>query len=240
MKIININIGIVDDMEYAAKVVKSFIRSSVYSKGQDINIYTYTSSQDVMISATQIKFDILFMDIDLGDHISGINIAYKIKEIYPDCLIIYMSGYNHFYSDMVKNELFGFLEKPIDIDEFNRLFKKAIDRINNIYKKYEFKYNGIHMMVYPYQIMYAYSSLRKCNLVLNSGEILSFYEKINNLEKDLKEIYPHFIRVNKSFLVNSLYIKSYKKDAVIMNDGLELKVSRSYRDSFFNEIFKEI
>ena len=95
MKIININIGIVDDMEYAAKVVKSFIRSSVYSKGQDINIYTYTSSQDVMISATQIKFDILFMDIDLGDHISGINIAYKIKEIYPDCLIIYMSGYNH-------------------------------------------------------------------------------------------------------------------------------------------------
>lgn len=241
VNIINtVNIGIVDDVKQSTKIVEALIRNSKYSQNQKSNIYTYTSSKEIIGDLTRTKFDILFIDIDLENHISGIDVAYKIKEIYQDCLIIYISGYNNYYPKMVRNELFGFLEKPINVDEFNRLLKKAFERVDNIYKKFEFDNKGIHTMVRPYEIIYAYSQLRECHLVMDNSEILSFYKKLDDLEEELNKIYPHFVRVSKSFLVNYIHIRTVKKNAVIMDNGTELKISRIYKNSFVNKISKEI
>lgn len=235
-----INIAIVDNEPICVRIIKKFIEDSVHSKEREIKVSTYTNSKEVLDAAMQVKFDILFMDVDLENHVSGIDIAYKIKEICPDCLIIYISGYTCYYAQMVKNGLFGFLEKPIRKSEFSALFRRALERFDTVYKKYEIEYKGIHTIVRPCEIIYAYSRSRKCNFVMDGNETLTFYKKLDDLEKEINEIYPHFVRVNKSFLVNYIHIRAVRKYSVIMDNGDELSISRAYRDGSVSKIFEGI
>lgn len=59
--------------------------------------------------------------------------------------------------------------------------------------------------------------------------------------KHFSEILPHpFIRVHKSHIINSSYVKSYHKNSggyVTLEDGTEIEISSSYKEEFLR-IFK--
>ena len=241
MELINtINVGIIDDMKQSVEIVEALISNFKPHEGEKIQVYTYTTPKEIIVAAVKIQFDIVFMDIDLGGKITGINIAAKIKEIQLDCLIIYISGYTTYYPQMVKNELFGFLEKPLNPAEFYSMFEKALQRIDNNYKKYMIEYKGVHTIIRPHEIIYAYSRLRKCGLVMDDGQVMAFYKKLDDLEKELNAIYPYFIRVNKSVSVNYMRIKAIERESVTMDSGEILSISKTYRKEFHKRIFDEM
>ena len=54
-----------------------------------------------------------------------------------------------------------------------------------------------------------------------------FYGKLGEIEEQLP---AYFIRIHKSYLVNTRFIESYRPDKVILNNGEELAISRSYKE----------
>ncbi len=93
---------------------------------------------------------------------------------------------------------------------------------------YEYTFNGIHTIVNPAEIKYAYSQHRVCYLVMEDGEEHRFYKKLDELEKELEEISPEFVRTGKSFLVNRKQVRSYSHSQVMLKDGQTLPVGRAY------------
>jgi DNA-binding LytR/AlgR family response regulator len=73
-------------------------------------------------------------------------------------------------------------------------------------------------------ILYFESDKRVLN-VYTKNEVISFYEKLDNVEAELKE--KDFIRTHQSYLVNAQKIKSVSKDAVLLANGVSLPVSKS-------------
>lgn len=102
---------------------------------------------------------------------------------------------------------------------------KKVKEQKRIQYEYEFKKN--HTVVNPKDILYAYSDCRLCCLVMKNGEEHRFYKKLDQLEGELEEIYPVFVRTAKSYLVNRNYIKSFNQKHVRTRGGEILPVSRS-------------
>ena len=59
-----------------------------------------------------------------------------------------------------------------------------------------------------------------------------FYDKLDNIEKEIDEIYPCFLRANKSYYINFNYIINYTGSLVALKGDLEIKISKKYKESF--------
>ena len=73
------------------------------------------------------------------------------------------------------------------------------------------------------EIVYCEIIDRKIYLNLASGEIIDYYERIENLEMKLG---GNFFRCHRSYFINLKHLKSYKNGTAYMDNGREVPVSR--------------
>jgi two-component system response regulator YesN len=75
--------------------------------------------------------DIILSDI-MMPKMDGISFAEEVRNMYPDCIIIFLSGYAD--KDNLKSaislEAFQFIEKPVEIDVLIQTVRHAVERIN--------------------------------------------------------------------------------------------------------------
>lgn len=75
--------------------------------------------------------DLILSDIKMPK-MDGIQFAEEVRERYPDCMIIFLSGYAD--KDNLKSAIsldaFQFIEKPVDIDTLIQITGQAVDKIN--------------------------------------------------------------------------------------------------------------
>ena len=73
---------------------------------------------------------------------------------------------------------------------------------------------------------------RKVYLHLKSGDVIDYYDKMEQLEKKLDN---RFFKCHRSFLINLRYLKSYKNGIAYMENEKEIPVSR-LRSKEFSDI----
>lgn len=71
--------------------------------------------------------DIVLTDIKMP-RIDGIELATHIKQRYPNCKIIFLSGYSdkEYMKSAIKLKAVNYVEKPIDLEEITQVLKSAI------------------------------------------------------------------------------------------------------------------
>lgn len=72
--------------------------------------------------------DILLADVRMPK-MDGIDLAYKVKTINPDCSVIFMSGYSdkEYLLSAIKINALNYVEKPLNIDEVVQSLRKAVE-----------------------------------------------------------------------------------------------------------------
>lgn len=124
------NVLVCDDNKAFLKAAGLMLEK--YAELYDIEITTFDNGTDLLEYCYNNKFDVIFMDVDLGKK-NGLDIAKKLKTINPDFLIIYISAYEIYYKDMVNAEPFAFVSKsyPGNLEkELTEALKKAMDRLD--------------------------------------------------------------------------------------------------------------
>ncbi len=79
----------------------------------DAEICAFSSSDEVINALDGETVDIAFLDIELGD-ISGIELAQKIKAVYPFCNIVFCTGYRTHAIEAFELGACDYLVKPIN------------------------------------------------------------------------------------------------------------------------------
>jgi DNA-binding LytR/AlgR family response regulator len=74
-------------------------------------------------------------------------------------------------------------------------------------------------------IQYFASEGRRTHIVSKTSRD-TFYQKLDEIERLIKTKEGHFIRIHKSYLVNSRFISCYNRDCVVLNNGERLRISR--------------
>lgn len=180
-------------------------------------------------------FDIIYLDIEMNK-MNGIKTAQYIREINPEVIIIFISGYENYFLQLFEVEPFRFIKKPIDSKKFDEIFCKAYDRIMQQPINFTYQYKKLIYKILLKDIIYFESKGRIVNILLNTGEIKEFYGKLDNVEKTLCNTKIPFLRIHQSYYVNFIYIKNMSFSKVILNNGMILTISEE-RQKVVRETF---
>lgn len=71
--------------------------------------------------------NILLTDVRMP-RLNGIDLAFKARELYPNCMILFMSGYSdkEYLKSAIKLKAINYVEKPIEIEELEENLNNAI------------------------------------------------------------------------------------------------------------------
>ncbi len=81
----------------------------------------------------KLKPDIIITDINMPG-ISGLDMAFKVRELLPDCKFIIITGYDEFQyaKEAIKLKAVDFILKPIDEDELIEAIKRSTKELNKL------------------------------------------------------------------------------------------------------------
>lgn len=80
--------------------------------------------------------DIILTDVRMP-RMDGIELSFKLKELYPDCKIIFMSGYSdkEYLMSAIQLKAVNYIEKPINIHELEQAVRDAVEMCREDQKK---------------------------------------------------------------------------------------------------------
>ena len=230
-------ICIIDDNKYSIECVEKMISLSCdklkISEPSIISFNTPDSFIEWLNSNNSL--DVCFLDVNLQSKIDGLKIAKVIKETNYHTLIVFMTSYDNYFPGMVQVEPFRFLSKPIEYEHFYNIFFDVYNRIiatkseehNPIYKC---KSNGIIFAVNLNDAVYFSSYKRKIYVHCKNNFNVEFYEKLDNVEKEIRLLSNKYIRINKSYLFNKDYIENISKNNISV-EGTTYTISPKYKDN---------
>jgi two-component system LytT family response regulator len=191
--------------------------------------------------------DVVFLDVEMPGK-SGFDLLREVKHI--DFKIVFVSAHNHYSLKAIKFNAFDYLLKPVDLDEL----KQTINKLESSAAT-----PGIKIMEHllhsastgkgPGKI--AIASIDSIELI-EQDQILYFEAKgsatavwltgnkriiASKTLKEFEELLGEnfFFRIHHSYLISLKHVTKYIKGeggSVVMNNGIELEVSRRKKSDF--------
>lgn len=230
------NICVIDDNIITAKCVCKMVVDSCTNLNLSMpNVNFFTSPSDFLkwFDYNSVV-DACFLDIDLKHEVNGLILAKRIKEINYHTLLIFMTSYDTYFTEMVQVEPFRFLSKPFQYQDFHRIFVDVYKRI--ILKQsendciYKFKNNGIIFSTNLKDVIYVSSYMRKIIMMDIRNQHMEFYGKLDQVERDIKSLTDKFVRINKSYLFNKDYIENIGKNTITVKN-VTYHISPKYKQN---------
>lgn len=216
---------IIDDEELARGLIKSYINK--------VDFLELIADFESPITAMQIlkseTIDIIFLDIQMPD-LKGTDFA---KLIPKETSIIFTTAYSEYALDGFNLNALDYLLKPISFNRFLQAvnkFKKEEVIVNDTltiksgYDLYKVKFNDINYIESDNEYVVYYTSQKK---------IMS-HQTLKSLEKILPKT---FMRVHRSYIVNTQKVTALKQRDLLINDKI-IPVSDRYFDAVKTVIFK--
>ncbi len=117
-------IVVVDDEE----IVTSLVRDALEDEG--FSISTASSGPEALEIIKSNGVDLIITDIRMPQ-MDGIELASKARQISPDVVVIFMTGYANLDSakEAIKQGAFEYIMKPFELTEIRQSVAKAVDKI---------------------------------------------------------------------------------------------------------------
>lgn len=226
-----VNCILVDDEPLARNVLESYIRQ--YPQLKLLGICRNAAEALVILNKT--KVDLIFCDIQMPG-LNGLEFLSSLKHL-PKVIIT--SAYRDYAIEGFQIGVVDYLLKPFSMERFSLAMNRAIGDAakQSSIGKHEadpgflfFKVgNSIEKVIFQ-DICFVEAYGNYCKLFFKDNEkFLIVNSKISDLEKELDS--RNFIRIHKSYLVNSIHIQKVATNRVLIKEQ-SLPVSDSYKKNF--------
>lgn len=223
-------------LEVLSKLLKDFVTIPVKILGKAKNL------EDGIKIINSTKPDLVFLDIDMPGK-SGVAIYDYFNK--PEFKVIFVTAYNQFAIEALKNSAIDYILKPVDFVELHNAIQKVSEEINREQriKELEDKVNfvctpdmdgrNIMLEVDKGFVVENSKNIEYCHAEKAYSVIVTFIGKKTLVSKSLKELQEQlpsnqFIRTHKSFLVNIHYIRKFIRandSFVLLRSGARIPVS---------------
>ncbi len=228
-----IRVAICDDDPALAGQLESLLlmRSSTYSQQFEIEVFFSGGEFCRRLNETGETFDIVFMDIRMKG-ITGIEAGRRLRGNIANelTLLIFVSGYQDYYADIIDLNVFCFLPKPLCPEEFELKLDKAVKRLSVLrqfpqYSSLLIRVNRVEMQIPTGAILYLESKGRHIHLHMRE-HTHKYYGKMDEEEQKLPA--QSFFRIHQSYIINFSHVTSIAPVSVTMADGRRLPISTPY------------
>lgn len=218
-----------DDIEFSLLFEKLLYRYAE-ENDKEIDVEIFQGGENAALQIAQNEYDILFLDIDLGD-VKGFEIGKQIRDELKNnkIQIVYISGDTSYAMELFKTRPFDFVEKPVDKKKLFKMLDTYFSIFSGKNKYLHYRWLKQDHIIKQDNIIYLQSIGRKVVAKTFDGDV-EFYDKLSKVIDKLDD--NKFCRVHKSFVINSIYVDVFKSDKVIMCDSARIPISKSYKKSF--------
>ena len=226
-------IAICDDEKHMSAHIRAFVSDFFRRKNREISIQSFLSGEDLLSYNGQI--DILFLDIQMKG-MDGIETARKLRDSKFRGFLIFITVLKEMVFQSFEVQAYDYLVKPVEEKQFEKTMERLYTSMQNasedsllVQKGYEGR------IIREEEIVFCEIIDRKIYLNLASGEVVDYYERIENLETKLDS---HFFRRHRSYLINLKHLKGYKNGTACMDNGKEVPVSRLRSKEFSSVVLQ--
>lgn len=200
-------IAICDDNLECRNSVYTYIKYYSEINNLDTAIFAFEEGGSLLRSKT--KFDILFLDIELGD-VNGIAVAKQILKSSPNTIVIIITNYRKYLDAAMDVNVLRFIDKPITQERIIAALEKAIDEINHSHIVIHTKENTLKK-IKKSGIIYV-EVLRKTTTFYTTNGVIQCKEPISHFRELLNCTF--FAVPHNSYIVNLNYISLFRRDSI--------------------------
>ncbi len=229
--------AIIDDEPLAAELLASYAKKIPFLE----LVGTYNSAIDAMKVIRKNPVDLLFLDIQMPE-LSGLEFATILS---PKTMIVFTTAFNRYAVDSYKVNTVDYLLKPISYDSFLQAANKALQKYetrntqdNNATKDRFFfvksEYKQVRIDIDDIIYIEGVKDYVKIWLA-NPARNVSTLMNMKALENYLPQ--PQFLRVHRSYIVNTKMIQAIDRQRVIIGD-VAIPIADSSKDAIAEYISK--
>lgn len=226
-------VAICDDEKHICDYLEKRTREYLAKSDIDVGLSIFSDGMDLFEACKNqaTDFDIIFLDIKMKT-INGVDCAKLLRDEGVNALIVFVTSSAEYVFSGYEVKAFRYILKTDLENAFDRTFSECLAELK---KKttdfYSVKVSSTIKNIALDDIIY-FESNRRVIILHTKNEEISFYEKLDAIEKELAS--KDFIRIHQSFLVNSTKIKSLAKDNATLKDGTVLPISKSKANAVKN------
>ncbi len=228
-----IHIAICDDEKHMSDHIRSMISDFFRKKNQEISLHMFSSGEELLSYNGQI--DILFLDIQMKG-MDGMETARKLRADKFRGFLVFITVLKEMVFQSFEVQAYDYLVKPVDKKQFEKTMERLYASTQNASEDSLLVQKGYEGRIIPKdEIVFCEIIDRKIYLNLASGEVVDYYERIENLETKLDN---RFYRCHRSYLINLKHLKGYKNGTAYMDNGKEIPVSRLRSKEFSSVVLQ--
>ncbi len=233
------NCIIVDDEPLAREAIELLVESDARLK----LLGTFNNALSASKFMEDNLVDLVFLDIQMPG-ITGIEFARTIPR---RTLVIFTTAYTEYALDSYEVDAIDYLVKPVEPERFQKAVDKAMiyhalllqeekENIETIDSEYFFVKSDRRYFKVNYKDVLFIEGLKDYVIIQLSDQRI-----ITRLNlKTIYELLPkkEFLRVNKSYIVNTNHIDSFDNNDIFIGN-YEIAIGNTYRDMFFDAFMKK-
>lgn len=223
-----LEIAICDDEPYITAIIDKFVQEYY-----GVNCLSHSFNSGEMLLNLAEKYDIVFLDIELGES-NGIELAKTIRKSNKKAFIIFVTNYTDYCRQAFNVHAFQYLTKPISKEKlFHVLDEVETYRKNDIQNEcIRLKSSDGIVQVEINEIIYFEYYLRKVKMVLENDKYLLTYSL-----QELKELFCQydFAMCHRAYIVNLRKIQIIDKFDIHMSNGDLIPLAQKQAAEFKRE-----
>lgn len=229
---------IVDDEPLAREAIEMLI-----AKTQDLELlstFNGAESAGIFLKENPNTVDLVFLDIQMP----GTNGLEFSNAIPKETLVVFTTAFSEFAADSYEVDAVDYLIKPVRLERF----QKAVEKARSYSKLFETKYETSNIEPSTEDYLFVKADRKMFKLYfkdilfiqgLKDYVILHTENQKVITAMNIKTIQDQlpktiFVRVSKSYIVNSKSIDSLDNNTINIGEN-EIPIGNIYRDFFFNE-----
>jgi DNA-binding LytR/AlgR family response regulator len=223
-----VNIVICDGDSAALKANSILIEGFVKGYKVDADIFSFTNGEKVIEFAEANVIDIAFLDILLNG-MSGIVLAAKLLKKNPRIFTIFITQHREYAYDAYTVEAYGYLIKPYEPERLERIFRKAIQQVNDMYYRMQhlpliITEDNIKKKISQMSIRYIKRENTK-SIIITRTSVHYVYETITSLAGRLED---NFVQISQSIIINLDETEELQLHKAVMKTGEIFTIGRTY------------
>lgn len=227
-------IAVCDDDPEDLKTTSELTRQILQKEAISFALSCYESpKQLVRALADGLSFDLFLLDVMMPDQ-DGMELAALLRKRQLHLPIIFISYNREMALNGYKVSASRYLAKPVEQESLKEALLHCLS-LNRREKGLLIPGSNGNERIFPHEILYIETQLRKSHVVLTEGELITGL-RISQLETALAG--QNFIRCHQGFLVNLSYIRTLKANELELLNGQKIPVSKhriqEVRKAFFS------
>lgn len=217
-----------DDIRICTELEKSILEYARYNH-KLLSVEPYYGEQKLCQDLRDgIIYDMLFIDIELGSALNGIDIGLCVRNTLKNeaMQIIYISSFESYALELFKIRPLDFLVKPISKERIYETLDTGIRLAQKNEITFQYKQGRDWNKIYIKNIIYFRSIDREVEAVTVNDNII-FYGSLEKIYEQLKTY--NFFYAHKSYLINYAHVKEFFYEELIMTNDDVIKIAQPRR-----------